>query len=78
MYTKHEETVLIEKKLKKAPKGTKKRRQEVRTCEKMDVSKSEESGQCLDDTNESNKSTDSCSKGSNVKDLSTLNHSRNK
>ena len=36
-YAKHEVNILIEKKLKKAFKGEKKRMQELRTFEKMDV-----------------------------------------
>ena len=42
MYTK-QVNILIEKKLKKAIKGRKKRKQELRTFEKMEVSGSEDS-----------------------------------
>ena len=42
-YTTHKVNVLIEKKLNKAFKGKIKRELEIHTCEKMDVSESEES-----------------------------------
>ena len=51
--------VLIEKKLKKAFKGKKKLKQELRTFEKMVISGSEESNQSLDDSDAPNKSDDS-------------------
>ena len=54
-YTKHEVNILIEKKLKKAFKGKKKRKQELRTFETMDVSEYEESVQSLDDSDASKK-----------------------
>ena len=58
-YIKHEVNVLIEKKLKKAFKGRKKRsKQELRTFEKMEVSESEESDQFRDDIDASSKSDD--------------------
>ena len=50
--------VLIQKKLKKAFKERKKRKQELRTSEKMEVSGSEESNQSLDDSNASSKIID--------------------
>ena len=49
-YTKHKVNVLIEKKLKKAFKGKKKRKQEPRTYEKMEVLGSEDSVQSLDNS----------------------------
>ena len=55
-YTKHEVNILIEKKPKKAFKGRKKRKQELR---KMEVSGSEESDQNLDDSDVSSKRNDS-------------------
>ena len=58
-YTKHEVNVLIEKELKKAFKGRKKRKQELHTFEKMDVSRSEESNQSPDYINASSESDDS-------------------
>ena len=58
MYTKHEINILIVKKLKKAFKGRKKRKQELRTFEKMEVSESEEFYQSLDDSNMSSKRDD--------------------
>ena len=58
-YTKHEVNVLIENKLKKAFKGRKKRKQELRTFENMKVSGSEESYQSLDNSDTSSKSDDS-------------------
>ena len=42
MYTKHEMNVLINKKLKKAFKGRRKYKQELRTFEKMEVSGSKD------------------------------------
>ena len=51
--------VLIEKKLKKAFKGRKKPKKELRTFKKMEVSGSEESDQTLDDSDASSKSDDS-------------------
>ena len=58
-YNKHEMNILIEKKLKKAFKGRKKRKQEPRTFEKTEVSGSEDSDQSLDDSDASSKSNDS-------------------
>ena len=58
-YTKHKVNVLIEKMLKKAFKGRKKRKQELRSFEKMDVSGSEEYNQSLDNSDVSSKSDDS-------------------
>ena len=55
IYTKHEVSVIIEKKLKKAFKERKKRKQKLCTFEKMEVSGSEESDQSLDDSDASNK-----------------------
>ena len=57
--TKYKMNVLIEKKLKKPFKGRKKRKQELRTFKKMEVSGSEESGQSLDDSDTSSNSDDS-------------------
>ena len=45
--------------LKKAFKGRKKRKQELHTFEKMEVSGSEDSDQSLDDSNAFSKSDDS-------------------
>ena len=59
MYIQHKMKALIEEKLKKAFKGRKKRKQKLRTFEKMDVSGSEEFNQSLDDINTSSKSNDS-------------------
>ena len=56
-YTKHEVNVLIEKKLKKAFKARKKRKQELHTFGKMVGSK--ESDQSLDNSDRSSKSYDS-------------------
>ena len=50
MYTKHEVNILIEKKRKEAFKGRKKRKQELRTFQKMEVLGSEESDQSLNDS----------------------------
>ena len=58
-YTKHEVNVLIEKQLKKAFKERKKRKQELRTFEKMEVSGSEDSDQSLNNSDASRKSDDS-------------------
>ena len=58
MSTKHKVNVLIEKKIKKAFKGRKKRKQELRTFEKMDVAGSEESNQSLDDSDACSKNDD--------------------
>ena len=58
-YTKHKVNVLIEKKLKKAFKGRKKRKQELRTFAKMVVSGSEETDQIFDDSYASSESDDS-------------------
>ena len=55
MYTIHKVNVLIEKKLKKAFKGRKKREEELRTFEKIKVSGSEGSDQSLDDSDASSK-----------------------
>ena len=43
MFTKHEVNVLINKKMKKAFKGKKRRKQKLRTFEKMDDSEFNES-----------------------------------
>ena len=59
MYTKHEVNVLIEKKIKKAFKGRKKCKQQLRTFEKMEVSGSEDSDHSVDNSDVSNKSNDS-------------------
>ena len=59
MYTKHEVNVLIKKKLKKAFKGRKKCKQELRAFEKMEVSRSEASDQSLNNSDASKKSDDS-------------------
>ena len=64
-YTKHEVNVLVEKMLKKAFKGRKKCKQELRTFEKMDVSRSEESGQSHDNSNASSNIDDSWRLSSN-------------
>ena len=59
MYTKHEVNVFIKKRRKKACKGRKKRNQELRTLEKINISRSEESDQSLEDSDASSKSDDS-------------------
>ena len=51
--------VLIEKKLKKVFKGKKKRKHELHTFEKMEVSGSEEFDQSLDNSDTSSKSDNS-------------------
>ena len=58
-YTKHETNVQIEKMLKRAFKGRKKHKQELRTFEKMEVSGSEMVDQSLDDSDVSSTSDDS-------------------
>ena len=58
-YLKHEVNVLIEKMLKKAFNGRKKRKHELLTFEKMEVSGSKDSDQSLDDSDVSSKSDDS-------------------
>ena len=68
--------VLVEKKLKKAFKGKKKRKQELRTFEKMEVSGSEDSDQSLDDSDASSEIDDSWSLGSNKGYLDNIKHSR--
>ena len=59
MNTKQEVNVLIEKRPKRAFKGRKIRKQDLRTFEKMKVSGSEDSDQYLDDSNASSISDDS-------------------
>ena len=76
MYTKHKVNMPIEKKLKKAFKGRKKHKQELRTFEKMEVSGSEDSNPSLDDSNASVKSDDSWSLGSNKNYLDNIKHSK--
>ena len=78
MYTKHEVDVLIERKLKKAFKGRKKPKQELRTFEKMEVSGSEDSNQFLDNSDTSSKSDDSWSLVANEGWLDYIKHSRKK
>ena len=65
-------------KLKKAFKGRKKRKQESRTFEKMEVSGSEDSYQSLNDSDTSSKSDDSWSLSSNEGYLDNIKHSRKK
>ena len=65
-------------KVKNAFKGTKKRKYKQGTFEKIDVSKSEESGQSFDDNDASNKSDDSWSSGSNKNYLSKTKYYRKK
>ena len=59
MHTKYEVNILIDKQRKKAFKGRKKRKQELRTFEKMKFSGSEESDQSLYYSDESSKNDDS-------------------
>ena len=73
---KHEVIVLIEKKLKKAFKGRKKRKQKLRTFAKMKVWGSEDSDQSLNDGNASGKSYGSWSLGSNEDYLDNIKYSR--
>ena len=71
-------SVLIKKKLKETFKGRKKRKQELHTFEKLEVSGSEESDQSLDNSDASSKSNDSQSLGSNKDYLHNIKHSRTK
>ena len=76
MYNEHEVNILIVKKMKKAFKGSKKHKQELRTFEKIDVAESEEPTQSLDESDASSQSNASWSLGSNGIFLDNTKHSR--